>query len=368
MKKLLAILLAAAMVLSFAACTKTEETGSKDNSTGSFKVDIFWYTFNDPFLSSVRNGMLNALNEIPDINYKMHDCENKQDVQTKKVETAITQGTSLLIVNIVTTQSEEAAQNICDMAKEAGVPIIFFNREVSDKVVSSYDNCVFVGTNADEAGYLQGELIANFFKKADNAKYDLNKDGKISYIMFRGEHGNPEAFGRTKYSVEKANELLTGTYQLTPSPANEKGTQYDDDGISNFYLYSNWDSATATQLMSTALTSYSLTNGDIEIIIANNDASALGAIEALNEANFNTGAAGAGYIPVFGVDATADAVEAMNAGKMTGSILQDPIAMANCVALLAQNVKEGKALLDGTSGYSFDAGVSKIRIAYQIVE
>jgi len=35
----------------------------------------------------------------------------------------------------------------------------------------------------------------------------------------------------------------------------------------------------------------------------------------MNEEGFNTGADGAGYIPVFGVDATAVAVEAINAGS-----------------------------------------------------
>jgi len=295
-------------------------------------------------------------------------------VQTQKIETAITQGTSLLVVNIVTTGSAEASQNIVDLARNANLPIIFFNREVSNDVINSYDKACFIGTDADEAGYMQGQAIAEFLLKPENwdgdkSKYDLNGNSQISYIMFRGEHGNAEAFGRTKYSVLKANELLAPRgLQLTPSLANQTSAQYENDGISNYFLYGNWSSAEATNLMATALAAHSLTNGAIEMIIANNDDQALGAIESLNERGFNTGRDDAlGYIPVFGVDATVVAVEAIRAGKMTGTVLQDAVGMATTILALAQNVANGEDVFANTSGYNIDPGVQKIRVPYAIV-
>ena len=338
------------------------------------KVDVFWYTFGDTYLTSVRNAMLEQLKDVPQLKVVMHDSENSQTVQTQKIQTAITQGTNLLVVNIVTTGSEEASMNVIDLARNANLPIIFFNREVSNDVINSYDKACFVGTDADEAGYMEGEAVANFLLKPENwvgdkSKYDLNGNNQINYVMFRGEHGNAEAFGRTKYSVTKANELLAAkNLKLTPSPANQTSTQYENDGISNYFLYGNWSSAEATNLMGTALAAHSLTNGAIELIIANNDDQALGAIEALNEKGFNTGKPGAGYIPVFGVDATTVAVEAIRAGKMTGTVLQDAVGMAKTIVALAQNVANGEDVFANTGSYNIDAGVKKIRVPYAIVE
>lgn len=360
MKKLTAIVLCVVLVLALAACGgKTQE---------KLVVDIFFYQYSDTYLTSVRNAMTETLDAKSDtISYTMHDCENDQAKQTEKIETAITQGTDLLVVNIVTTGSEETAQAIADLAKENDLPIIFFNREVSNAVVNSYDKCCFVGTDADEAGYMQGQMIAEFLLKDGNAaKYDVNGDGKIAYVMLRGEHGNAEAFGRTKYCIEKANELLNGTLTLVPSAANAVSTQYEDDGISNYFLYANWSATEAANLMATALTTYGLDNGDIEMVIANNDDAALGAIEAMNEKGYNTGS-GDLYIPVFGVDATTVAKEAMSAGKMTGSVLQDGPAMASCLVALIENIVNGNDLFANTSSYNVDEGVNKIRIPYTIV-
>jgi len=393
MKKLLVFLLAMSMILSLAACgsgnngttdTSVQGSGTAADDTaddtlpvtpeseadgGSIRVDIFWYTFSDTYLTSVRNAMEEQLKGLSNVSYTMHDCEEDQSKQTEKIETAITQGTDLLIVNIVTTGSEETAQNIVDLASENDLPVIFFNREVFDSVINSYDKACFVGTDADEAGYMQGQAVAEFLLKEDNlTKYDLDGDGEIKYLMFRGEHGNAEAFGRTKYSVQEANRLLEGSgFTLVPSLANETSAQYEDDGISNYFLYGNWSASTAADLMSTALTANSLTDGSIELIFANNDDQALGAIEAMNEEGFNTGAADAGYIPVFGVDATTVAKEAIDAGKMTGTILQDGPAMAGCIVELTRNIADGNDLLSNIGNYNMDEGVNKIRIAYAIV-
>jgi methyl-galactoside transport system substrate-binding protein len=368
MKKIIvfALLLAVLSAAVFAA------PASQSGASGATKVDVFWYTFGDTYLTSVRNSMQDQLRSIPSLNVTMHDSQNNQALQTQMVETAITQGTKLLVVNIVTTGSEEAAMNIVNMARRADVPIIFFNREVSNSVVNAYAKACFVGTDADEAGYMEGQAIAEFLLKAENwtgnrSNYDLNGDNRISYIMFRGEHGNAEAFGRTKYSVQEANRLLAARgLSLTPSPANQTSTQYDNDGISNYFLYGNWSAAEAANLMRTALSSQSLTNGSIELIIANNDDQALGAIEAMNEQGFNTGRAGAGYIPVFGVDATTVAQEAIRGGRMTGSVLQDAVGMATTILALAQNVANGQDVFANTARYNVDAGVHKIRVPYAI--
>ena len=79
--------------------------------------------------------MLTALG----VNYDNFDGAGNQSQQTDQINTALANGANLLIVNIVETSSPDAAQNAVNAAKDAGIPIIFFNREVSDDVVNSYD-------------------------------------------------------------------------------------------------------------------------------------------------------------------------------------------------------------------------------------
>jgi len=353
---------------SSAAPNSESESEATQTLASDFKVDVFWYTFADNYLSRVRDSMEQQLGEYTNIIATQYDCQEDQGKQTEMITSAIAQGSDLLVVNIVTTASEEAAKNVVNLARNADIPIIFFNREVSDYVVNSYDKCVFVGTDADEAGYMQGQAIAEFLLSGDNLRnYDIDGDGEIKYIRFRGEHSSAEAFERTKFSVQEANKLLGDTAKLAPSSANETSNQYEDDGISNYFLYGNWSAASAADLMRTALTAYSLTNGDIELIIANNDDQALGAIEAMDEIGFNTGVYGSGYIPVFGIDATAQAREAIAAGKMTATVMQDAAGMAECIVELINNVAYGQDVKDTLGLHNVDSGVAKIRVPYAIV-
>lgn len=379
MKKVFVSLLAVLMVLALAACSQpsnndSSSTPSNSNSNSdsnsastasNLNVSVFLYDNSDTYIASMRQRLEKIFGDA-NIPCTVYDAGSDQAKQTTQVDTALTQGSNLLIVNIVTTGSEEAAQNIVDAAKDKGAHVIFFNREVADSVINSYDKCVFVGTDADEAGYMQGEMIAAFLDSDGNfERYDVDGDGEISYVMIRGELGNAEAAGRTKYSVLKANELLTSG-KLVPSVANQEDTTQEADGVSPFYLYGNWSSATTKNLLDTALTTYSLDNGDIEMIISNSDDMALGAIEAVAEKGYNTGAEGAPYIPVFGVDANISAQDAINNHKMTGTVKQDGDAMAACIQFLTTNVQAGKEIMDGTDSYNVDENAAKIRIPYGV--
>ena len=388
MKKLFATLLTVVMILSLAACAETSAPPSSpapaDNPSsatspaapqpadGPITVDVFWYTFADTFLAGVRNSMIEQEENFPNINARHHDSMDTQATQIEQIQTAIMQGTDLLVVNIVTTDAEDVALNIVNLAKNADIPVILFNREVSDNVINSYDKSVFIGTDAAEAGVFQGMAIANFLLQGDNAsRFDVDGDGEIKYIMLRGEHGNLEALYRTYYSVKTANDMLAqagASVTLVPSAANETSTLYDDDGISNFFLYANWSAAEAFNLVNTALSAHSPTAGDIELAIANNDDAALGVIQALNEIGFNTGASGAPLVPVFGVDATDVARIAIDDGRMTGTVMQDGAGMAAAVLELSANIANGNNLMANTGHHNIDDGVNKMRIPHAIVE
>ena len=114
---------------------------------------------------------------------------------------------------MVTSGSSDTANSICDKAEAAGIPVIFFNRAVEEDdnagaVLGTRSNIAFVGTDAPEAGHMQGEMIGNYLIENYDA-VDLNGDGEISYAMFMGDASNVEAIYRTQYSVEDANAILT---------------------------------------------------------------------------------------------------------------------------------------------------------------
>lgn len=328
MKKLTALLLAVLMVFSLAACA-----GGGDANKG--EISVFYYNYGDTYISSVRATMDKILDESGRV-YNDYDAANNQTTQTEQVATAIAKGSKLLIVNVVDTGSKDAAMNIIDQAKAADIPVIFFNRSVDEDVITSYDKCVFVGTDYEMAGHMQGKMIGDYLVKNFDA-VDLNKDGKISYVMFKGQEGNAEAIARTQFGVEDCNKVLKA--------AGKPDLEFYDKANTKKYLVDQngqWSAAAATDYMKTIFANYNEKNNNmVELVIANNDEMALGAISALQEAGYNK--QGGKVIPVFGVDAIGAAQEAINAGSMIGTIKQDAEGMANVITTIAFNFLDAKA-------------------------
>lgn len=363
MKKLFALALSAIMVLGLlSGCGSQEETpaegGEETLAASELNVGVFYYNFADAYITTVRNEMDAKLTEAG-ITYNNFDGQNNQAQQLDQINTAITNGANLLIVNIVETSSPDAAQQACDAAKNAGIPIIFFNREVSDDVVNSYEQCAFVGTDAAEAGHMQGEMIGDYLLENYDT-VDLNGDGTISYVLFKGQEGNAEAEYRTQFSVEDANAKLT--------EAGKPELAFYDSANTSKYLVDTtgaWSAQAATDYMTTILASYSEANNNmIELVIANNDGMAEGAISALQAAGYNTGEEGSKTIPVYGVDAMDSAVQKIENGQMTGTVKQDAAGMASTIMTLVENVNSAAELMANTDSYNVDEGVAKIRVPY----
>ena len=356
MKKTLAIILAVVMMVSLLAGCGDKPAPNPDPAGSSLDVAVFYYDFSDVYISSVRNSMNSQLDALG-VKYNNYDGAGNQSQQTAQINTAIANGANLLIVNIVETSSPDAAQNAVEAARTAGIPIIFFNREVSNEVVNSYEKCAFVGTDAPEAGHMQGKLVGDYLL-ANYDAVDLNGDGTISYVMFKGQEGNAEAEARTQFGVEDANAVLTaaGKPELVYYNASATDKYLVDQG-------GKWSAQAANDYMSSILSEYSETNGNmIELIICNNDGMAEGAVSALQGAGYNTG--DGKTIPVFGVDATDSAKQLINEGKMTGTIKQDAEGMASTIVNLVSSVKNGGNLMDNTSSFNVDEGVAKIRVPY----
>lgn len=372
MKKFLALALCAVMLMTvLAGCggapASTPTPASTPGSTATsapapaaneLNVAVFYYNFSDVYISSVRTNMDEKLTAAG-VKFQNYDGNSNQSTQTDQINTAITNGANLLVVNIVETSSPDAAQGAVDAAKTAGVPIVFFNREVADEVVKSYDKCAFVGTKAPEAGHMQGKMIGDYLMANFDA-VDLNGDGVISYVMFKGQEGNAEAEFRTQFGVEDADAVLTA--------GGKKPLAFYDAKNASKYLVDqggNWSAQAANDYMNTILAEYSEANKNmVEIVIANNDGMAEGAVSALQSAGYNKGDGTSKTIPVFGVDATDSAKQLIKEGKMTGTVKQDAVGMADTITALVKNVQSGANLMDNTSSFNVDEGVAKIRVPY----
>ena len=373
MKKKLALLLSAILAVGMlASCggSSAGSTASTGSTTGSsvaqsaseLQVDVFYYDFSDVYISTVRTAMDEQLKAMG-IEPKNWDAAGSQPTQTDQVKTAITAGSDLLIVNIVETSTSDPAKDIVDAAKAADIPVIFFNREVADNdVINSYEKCAFVGTNAPDAGHMQGEMIGEYLL-ANYDTVDLNGDGSISYVLFKGQEGNAEAEARTQYAVEDANAILT--------EAGKPELVYYDSKATTKYLVDaagKWSAQAANDYMVTLLGSYNKDNNNmVELIICNNDGMAEGAIAALQNVGYNNGE-GTTIIPVFGVDATDSAKALIQAGNMTGSIKQDAVGMASTINTLVKNVQDGAELMANTDQFTVDDDVAKIRVPYQMYD
>ena len=373
MKKILALVLALVMLVAMVACaskdttddttpadttpadTTTEDTTTEDTTpadtsadteASELKVGVFYYTFADTYIASVRTAMDAELTNLG-VSFNNFDGNNNQTTQNEQIQTAVTDGYNLLVVNMVTSGSPDVANEIISLAN--GTPVIFFNRAIEadgeeGTVLNANSNICFIGTDAPEAGHLQGKMVGEYLL-ANWDTVDLNGDGKISYAMFKGDEANVEAIYRTQYGVEDADAVLT--------EAGKPALEYFDASNSAKYqvdLGGAWSAQAALDYMNTNLSQYNEANGNmIELVICNNDNMAEGAISALEAAGYNTGAEGATVIPVFGVDATDAAKELIAAGKMTGTVKQDAEGMAAAIASVVKANGEGTAMADAIS-------------------
>ena len=329
MKKLVALFLALTMVMGIASAMAD--------------VCVSWYTFGDTYLSAVRAALDSAL-EAKGTKANDRDANGNQQQQSDDIATA-SMVNDAVVINLVDSGAVGTAQALMETCQMNGKPFIFFNRaialtdEEAAAALKQY-GAYYVGTVAVEAGMMQGDMIGEYVM-ANYDAIDLNGDGVISYIMFKGDEANQEAVYRTQYGVENADAILTA--------AGKPALKFYDDANTNKYLVDmngTWSAAAATEYMDAALAQFSEENGNmIELVIANNDEMALGAINSLQQKGYNK--EGGKVIPVFGVDATDSAKAAIAAGSMTGTIKQDAEGMADAVATVITNLMAGKDATEG---------------------
>ena len=296
------------------------------------RIGVTIYKYDDNFMSVVRKDIEKEAKNSSGIQLLMNDSQNSQSTQNDQVDVMVAKGVKALAINLV---DPAAAAVVISKAKANDIPVVFFNKEPSAKALASYDKAYYVGTDSKESGVKQGELIEKHWKA--NANWDLNKDGVLQFVLLKGEPGHPDAEARTKYVIDKLNQDGVKTQQLHLDTA-------------------MWDTAQAKDKMDAWLSG---PNGNkIEVVIANNDAMAMGAVEALKAHNKSS-------VPVFGVDALPEALAMVKSGAMAGTVLNDAENQAKATFDMAKNLAAGKPATEGTN-YKLDGKV--VRVAYVPVD
>ena len=290
-----------------ASSTAASSAAASEAATGSANVGVCIYQFADNFMTLYRTDLEEYLK---DKGYAVTivDGKNDQNTQTEQINTFLQQGVDVLIINPVQTTS---AQTIVDTISPSGTPIVFINREPEKAVLDSYaGKCCYVGADARQSGTYQGELILE-----TETQGDINGDGKITYIMCKGDPENIDAQYRTEYSIKALTDA-----------GKEVECLYE-------YL-DNWDQTTAQQDVANALAQY---GEKIEVVFCNNDAMALGALQSLQQAGRTVGK----DVYLVGVDALSEAVQNVVDGNMTGTVLNDDVGQATAAAAATKLYVEG---------------------------
>lgn len=313
-------------------------------------IGVLVWKYDDTYGSTVRAAMEKYAKELGDelgynISLDMQDANDDFPTQLNQATIMFANQPDFVIVNLAEVQN---GMPIVELAKENNVPFLMYNKEPSEDTVQEVivdSGSIFVGTTPREAGDMQGEILAELYQK-DNS-IDRNGDGKLQYLMFMGEPQNPEAIARSQYSVETAIANGLDLEQLGET------------------MVCNWDQAKAQDAMTAAWAQY----GDqIEVIFANNDMMALGAVAALNAVGYNTGEEGDPKVVVIGVDAVDSALESIKNGGMTATVQQDGDAMGKANIRIAINGALGLDWLAGTDYTLAEDGYS-VRIPYaKIIE
>ena len=309
----MAVLLSATIgsaVLVLSGCS-----GKSDQTEKTLRVGVITYTQDDPFINGLTDELKAQLKAMENkerrIIVSIKSGNDDQQEQNEKVEEMIDAGCDVLCINLV---DRTAPSRIIRMARNEDIPVIFFNREPVREDLMQWEKLYYVGCDAEQSGIMQGEIAAEYINS--HPEVDKNEDGKIQYVLLEGEAGHQDAISRTEYSVKT---LMKNDVIL------EKLS----------YQLADWNRGQAENRMNRLISQY---GKEIELVISNNDEMALGAVEAYR----TVGYAREDWPVIFGIDGLEDALKAVKAGEMQGSILNDRVDQAKEMAKMAVKLFEGE--------------------------
>ncbi len=315
MKKIIALALVLIMTLGLVACAPA------DGGVKTYKVGVAIYQYTDNFMTLYRQEIEAYFKtlETDTVKYEVTTVDGKNDMteQSNQIDTFITQGMDVIILNLVQTSS---ASSLIDKIVDANIPLVLINREPKEGDVDeaypgiiNNKNVCYVGADARQSGTFQGEIV-----KALSDKGDINGDGVVKYIMIMGDPENSDAKYRTEFSIKALTDAGIKVEELNKQTG-------------------NWDTTKGQEIAASALTQF---GKEIDIIFCNNDGMALGAAQAISAAGRKVGE----DIYLLGVDAIPDALELIKKGEMTGTVLNDHIGQSHKAVDVAIQLLNGEEI------------------------
>lgn len=280
-------------------------------------VGVTYYDQSDTFLNQLLICLKEQLQEYENDDFEtaltIRSADGSQWLQEDQVKELIDAGCNVLCVNLV---DRADPSEIIDLARDNHVPIIFFNREPVAADMMQWDELYYVGADARQSGVMQGELAADWIR--ENSQVDRNKDGKIQYVILEGEPSHQDAIIRTENAVDTL-----------------KNNGIELEKLS--YEIANWNRAQAENRMMQMIGQHQT---KIELVLANNDDMALGAMDAYEKLNYTESA-----LPVFfGIDGTDVGLEAVEHARLAGTVYNDKEGQADAIAKLAAALVSGEGL------------------------
>ena len=275
------------------------------SSFAADKIGVSMALFDDNFLTVLRNG-IEAQSKDMGVEVQIEDAGNDVAKQLDQIKNFAASGVSAIIVNPVDTS---ATQAMSDAAAAAKVPLVYVNREPVN-VDTMPDNQAFVASNEADSGTLETKEVCRLLKEAGKTEANI-------YVIM-GELSNQAAVMRTK----DIHDVIGGP------DCGVKVNIIDEQT-------SNWSRDEAQNLMTNWLSAGKPFDG----VIANNDESAIGAIQAMKAANVDMKS-----VVVGGVDATQDALAAMQAGDLDATVFQDAAGQGKGALEAAIKLAKGEAV------------------------
>lgn len=319
-KKVIALIIVILITLSLTSITQTNVfAGSSLNTSNRdiVNVAVLLYSFDDLFMLRLKENLEEIEREHKDkVRFTFYDGKNNIAIQNETIDFILQRGNTDLIIGNLADINESAVENVILKVKPKNIPIVLLdvNPKAISRVSNLYNKDAYILANSDEAAAIQAKILVDLWNTNKKA-LDKNNDNILQYVLLRGETNNPVAIDRTKYVI---------------SSLNDSGIQTQELALVN----ANWLKELAKGAIDNLFLRY---GGKVESIISNNDAMAIGAIEALQKYGYNKGDK-TKNIAVVGIDAIPEARELVDKGLMTGTVIQDPRTLAEVFYNVGMNL------------------------------
>jgi methyl-galactoside transport system substrate-binding protein len=303
------------------ALTSTTQANTCASSSIGFNnqitnVAVILHRIDDPYMVRLRESLENIEKDNKNnVKYTFFDSKNNIAIQGEILDSALQGNFDLFILNSAD-KKENTVEDVINKVKQRNLPLILMNipQEIVSKVSSLYNKVAFVTPDSKQAGINEGKIIVDLWN-SNKKVIDKNGDDILQYVLLQGPSDDPQAINRTKYAISTINDSGIKTQQLE-------------------LISGKWIKELAKSSIDNVLLKY---NGRIEAIISNNDAMAIGAIEALQKYGYNKGDKSKN-IAVVGIDGIPEAKDLIDKGLMTGTIIQDSKVEAEMFYTIGMNL------------------------------